>query len=51
MGRVIAKRDESMRTILTLDDSTGVQDVTFYLKGENEVPVPLKEYKHDEKGS
>jgi hypothetical protein len=34
VGRVIEMRDESMRTIIGVSDSTGYLEVTFFHKGD-----------------
>lgn len=44
VGRVTAKQDEPMRTILEINDNTGTFKVIFYQKGENEVPIALKNF-------
>jgi len=44
VGRVIAKTEEPMRTLFELNDNTGTFKVIFYQKGENEVPVALKNF-------
>ena len=39
-----AKHDEPMRTLLDINDNTGNFKVIFYQKGENEVPIALKNF-------
>lgn len=48
VGRVTAKQEEPMRTLFEINDNTGTFKVIFYQKGENEVPVALKnfDYQH-----
>lgn len=44
MGRVTAKQEEPMRTLFEINDNTGTFKVIFYQKGENEVPIALKNF-------
>ena len=48
VGRVIAKTEEPMRTLFELHDNTGIFKVIFYQKGENEIPIALKNFKYTE---
>jgi len=41
---VLAKQEEPMRTLFEIDDNTGIFKVIFYQKGENEVPIALKNF-------
>ena len=47
VGRVIAKQEEPMRTLFEINDNTGTFKVIFYQKGENEVPVALKNFNYE----
>lgn len=44
MGRVIERQEEPMRTLFEINDNTGTFKVIFYQKGENEVPIALKNF-------
>mmetsp|Transcript_1548 Transcript_1548/g.2130 ORF Transcript_1548/g.2130 Transcript_1548/m.2130 type:complete len:134 (-) Transcript_1548:532-933(-) len=44
VGRVTAKQEEPMRTLFEINDNTGTFKVIFYQKGENEVPIALKNF-------
>ena len=44
MGRVTNKIEEAMRTSFEINDNTGTFKVIFYQKGENEVPIALKNF-------
>ena len=44
MGRVTNKMNENMRTIIEIDDNTCRFKIIFYQKGENEIPMALKDY-------
>ena len=46
MGRVIARREEPMRTTFEINDNTNTFKVVFYQKGENEVPIALKNFNY-----
>lgn len=46
-GRVICQEDEPMRKNFWINDNTGCFKVVFYMKGENEVPLPLKNFNSD----
>jgi RPA family protein len=48
VARVIEKHQENMRTIFDVTDGTGFFKVIFYQKGENEIPMALKEYTFEE---
>jgi DNA/RNA endonuclease YhcR with UshA esterase domain len=37
-----------MRTLFQIDDNTGTFKVIFYQKGENEVPIALKNFTYQE---
>ena len=37
-----------MRTLFELDDNSGTFKVIFYQKGENEVPIALKDFHYQE---
>lgn len=43
-GRVILQEEEPMRKNFWLNDNTGSFKVVFYMKGENEIPLPLKNF-------
>jgi hypothetical protein len=47
VGRVIRKEDEPMRKQFVINDNTGTFKVIFYQKGENEVPVALKNFNYE----
>ena len=44
VGRVTNKIEEAMRTSFEINDNTGTFKVIFYQKGENEVPIALKNF-------
>jgi len=44
VGRVTNKIEEAMRTSFEINDNTGAFKVIFYQKGENEVPIALKNF-------
>mmetsp|Transcript_16234 Transcript_16234/g.27459 ORF Transcript_16234/g.27459 Transcript_16234/m.27459 type:complete len:166 (-) Transcript_16234:225-722(-) len=44
LGRVVAMYEENMKTNMVIEDSTGVQTVNFYQKGDNQVAAPLKNF-------
>lgn len=48
VGRVTAKHDETMRTLLEINDNSGSFKVIFYQKGENEVPIALKNFEYQQ---
>ena len=37
-----------MRTLFEIDDNTSIFKVIFYQKGENEVPLALKDFEYKE---
>jgi RPA family protein len=47
VGRVITKQEEPMRTLFEINDNTGTFKVIFYQKGENEVPMALKNFHYE----
>jgi len=50
VGRVVSKQEEPMRTLFEINDNTGVFKVIFYQKGENEVPMALKNFNYENLG-
>lgn len=42
VGKLVARHQENMRTIFEVDDGTASFNCIFYQKGENEVPIALK---------
>ena len=46
VGRVTDKQEEPMRTLFEINDNTGSFKVIFYQKGENEVPIALKNFEY-----
>jgi len=46
VGRVIQRTEEPMRTLFEINDNTGTFKVIFYQKGENEVPIALKNFQY-----
>ncbi len=47
VGRVVSKQEEPMRTLFEINDNTGSFKVIFYQKGENEVPMALKNFHYE----
>ena len=48
VGRVIQRLEEPMRTIFEINDNTGTFKVIFYLKEENQIPAPLKNFNYEQ---
>ena len=48
VARVLEQHQENMRTIYDVSDNTGEFRVIFYQKGENEIPLALKDYTFEE---
>ena len=44
VGRVIDKKEESMRTTFEINDNTGNFKVIFYQKGDSELPLALANF-------
>ena len=48
VARITQIRQENMRTILEVNDTTGATKVVFYMKGEGETPHALKDFNQRE---
>ena len=47
VGRVIGMEEENMRTIMELEDTTETHKVTFYQRGDSQVPAPLRGFNYN----